>query len=162
MWWVKIVVLTQVLNSTKISLVINFKIFLHQENVLWLHNIGDVQDIDLFYPGIIFLHGKRILMEWILKAQEVMILSEELHVKENNNRYLKQQNKTLLHEGKSLKIIIVAIEKQVFIQAILMSVTWLKKLNLAIEFWYSIFINIFLFLCFCFYLFTKLLEFILQ
>ena len=63
-----------------------------------------------------------------------MILSEELHVKENDNRYLNQQNKFLLHEGKSLKIIIVTIEKQVFIQAILMSVTWLKKLNLAIEF----------------------------
>ena len=75
--------------------------------------IENVQDIDLLYPGINFLHGKGILIERIHEAQKTIeILSNELHVKENDNKLLKQQNEKLLHKYENLESNVVAIKKE--------------------------------------------------
>ena len=61
--------------------------------------LENVQDNDLLYPGINFLHGKGILIERIHEAQKAIeILSNELHLKENDNKLLKQQNENLLQK----------------------------------------------------------------
>lgn len=75
--------------------------------------IENVQDNDLLYPGINFMNGKGILIERIHEAQKAIeILSNELHLKENDNKLLKQQNENLLQKYKNLENNIGAIKKE--------------------------------------------------
>ena len=75
--------------------------------------IENVQDINLLYPEISFLHGRGILIERIHEAQKAIeILNNELHVKENDNKLLKQQNENLLRKYEHLENDIGAIKKE--------------------------------------------------
>ena len=75
--------------------------------------IENVQDINLLYPEISFLHGRGILIERIHEAQKAIeILNNELHVKENDNKLLKQQNENLLRKYEHLENNIGAIKKE--------------------------------------------------
>ena len=92
--------------------------------------LENVQDNDLLYPGINFLHGKGILIERIHEAQKAIeILSNELHLKENDNKLLKQQNENLLQKYKNLENNIGAIKKENDIKEALLD----KVNNMACE-----------------------------
>ena len=81
---------------------------------------------------------------------------------------LKNRSICVTYLKENVKFPIAHMHKvQVFIQAMLVSVTRHKKRNLTIEFWISIFIIyifvyllVFFFVRFCFFLFTELLEFV--